>query len=103
MAFKCLQFGFVIFWQKDLGAKAAHKMLVKLTPGRLLQSNFILNCLCSKCYINFMRRNHLKSATSPSKMKLDLMCFNSGNIFWRHDIQHNGTRLKGLICNTKHT
>jgi hypothetical protein len=32
-AFKCLQFGFVIFWQKDFGAKAAHKMLVKWTPG----------------------------------------------------------------------
>ncbi len=31
--FMCSQFGFVIFWQKDLGAKAAHKMLVKLTPG----------------------------------------------------------------------
>ena len=31
-AFMCLQFGFVIFWQKDFGAKAAHKMLVKLTP-----------------------------------------------------------------------
>jgi hypothetical protein len=29
----CLKFGFVIFWQKDFGAKAAHKMLVKLTPG----------------------------------------------------------------------
>jgi hypothetical protein len=29
----CLQFGFVIFWQKDFGAKAAHKMLVKLTLG----------------------------------------------------------------------
>ncbi len=29
----CLKFGFVIFWQKDLGTKAAHKMLVKLTPG----------------------------------------------------------------------
>jgi hypothetical protein len=29
----CLQFGFVIFWQKDFGAKTAHKMLVKLTPG----------------------------------------------------------------------
>jgi hypothetical protein len=28
----CLQFGFVIFWRKDFGAKAAHKMLVKLTP-----------------------------------------------------------------------
>jgi hypothetical protein len=32
-AFICLQFGFVIFWQKDFGTKAAHKMLVKLTPG----------------------------------------------------------------------
>jgi hypothetical protein len=32
-AFMCLQLGVVIFWQKDFGAKAAHKMLVKLTPG----------------------------------------------------------------------
>jgi hypothetical protein len=31
-AFMCLQFGFVTFWQKDFGAKAVHKMLVKLTP-----------------------------------------------------------------------
>ena len=31
-AFTCLQFGFVIFRQKDFGAKAAHKMLVKSTP-----------------------------------------------------------------------
>ncbi len=30
-AFTCLQFGFVIFWRKIFGAKAAHKMLVKLT------------------------------------------------------------------------
>ncbi len=28
----CLQFGFVILWQKDFGTKTAHKMLVKLTP-----------------------------------------------------------------------
>ncbi len=28
-----LQFGFVIFWQKDFGAKAAHKIVVKLTTG----------------------------------------------------------------------
>jgi hypothetical protein len=34
-AFMCLQFGFVIFGRKDFGAKAAHKMLVKWTPGRL--------------------------------------------------------------------
>jgi hypothetical protein len=31
--FMCLQFGFVIFWQKEFGTKAALKMLVKLTPG----------------------------------------------------------------------
>jgi hypothetical protein len=30
-AFMCLQFGFVIFWRKDFGTKAAHKILVKLT------------------------------------------------------------------------
>jgi hypothetical protein len=30
----CLKFGFVIFWQKDFGTKAAHKMLVKLTSGK---------------------------------------------------------------------
>ncbi len=35
-AFMCLQFGFVIFWPKDFGAKAAHKMLVKLTPVQSL-------------------------------------------------------------------
>jgi hypothetical protein len=33
----CLQFGFVIFWQKDIGGKAAHKMLVKLTPDLFAQ------------------------------------------------------------------
>jgi len=31
--FMCLQFGFVIFWRKDFGAKAVNKILVKLTPG----------------------------------------------------------------------
>jgi hypothetical protein len=31
--FMCLQFGFVIFWRKDFDAKAAHKMLVKMTHG----------------------------------------------------------------------
>jgi hypothetical protein len=38
----CLKFGFVIFWQKDFGAKAAHKMLVKWTPGGQ-SSNLYLN------------------------------------------------------------
>jgi len=35
---QCLEFGFVIFWQKDFGAKAAHKMLVKLAPGGIIGS-----------------------------------------------------------------
>jgi hypothetical protein len=45
----CLQFGFVIFWQKDFGARAAHKMLVKLTPDILKASDIFSNnrqCCC---------------------------------------------------------
>ena len=38
----CLQFRFVIFWQKELGAKAACKMLVKLTTG--LWSAYTYSC-----------------------------------------------------------
>jgi hypothetical protein len=37
----CLQFGLLIFWQKDFGAKAAHKMLVKLTPGHSMGFAFL--------------------------------------------------------------
>jgi hypothetical protein len=39
-SFLCLQFGFVIFWRKDFGAKAAHKSLVKLTPGEFHTLHF---------------------------------------------------------------
>jgi hypothetical protein len=43
-AFMCLQFGFLIFWQKDCGAKAAHKMLVKLTPEvKIIKTFYGLN------------------------------------------------------------
>jgi hypothetical protein len=43
----CLQFGFVIFGRKDFGAKAAHKMLVKLTPEWHLRikKSFVTACL----------------------------------------------------------
>jgi hypothetical protein len=37
----CLQFGFVIFWRKDFAAKAAHKILVKLTT-RVIVLNFLV-------------------------------------------------------------
>jgi hypothetical protein len=45
-AFMCLHFGFVIFWQKDFGAKVAHKMLVKLTLGckSLIVTNTLAYC-----------------------------------------------------------
>jgi hypothetical protein len=46
--FMCLQFGFVIFWQKDFGAKAAHKMLVKLSPGGSMGPEYILQLLLSE-------------------------------------------------------
>jgi len=32
-AYLYLQFCFVIFWQKNIGAKGASKMLMKLTTG----------------------------------------------------------------------
>jgi hypothetical protein len=43
--FMCIQFGFVIFWQKYFGAKAAHKMLVKLTSDHLVILPALLACL----------------------------------------------------------
>ncbi len=44
-----LQFGFVILWQKAFGAKAALKMLVKLTPGR---KKSVLNEMKIYCFYN---------------------------------------------------
>jgi hypothetical protein len=45
----CLKLGFVIFWQKDFGAKAAHKMLVKLTSGGDMAPRYALKLLfCEK-------------------------------------------------------
>ncbi len=47
--FMCLQFGSVIFWQKDFCAKAAHKMLVKLTLGVYLRIMSIIKIVvCTK-------------------------------------------------------
>ncbi len=50
-----LQFGFVIFWWKDFGAKATHKMLVKLKSGRIstsYENASSANWHCSgKCFI----------------------------------------------------
>ena len=48
-----LQFGFVIFWQKDFGTKAAHKMLVKLTPSLPSKGDSILFDL-DKCFLGMI-------------------------------------------------
>jgi len=37
-AFLHLQFGIVISWQKNIAAKAARKMLVKLTEGKKIEA-----------------------------------------------------------------
>jgi hypothetical protein len=44
----CLKFEFVIFWQKDFGAKTAHKMLMKLTPGGSTGYRYVLQFLLSE-------------------------------------------------------
>jgi hypothetical protein len=54
----CLQFGFVIFWRKDFGAKAAHKMLVKLTPDGITNLNYKLSHFLTTNYFFAERRKH---------------------------------------------
>jgi len=41
-AFLLLQFGFIIFWQKNIGKKAACKMLLTLTTGKIISTYLIL-------------------------------------------------------------
>jgi len=42
-AFLYLQFGFVIFWQKNISAKTAPKMLMKLTTGLFTHTTSEMN------------------------------------------------------------
>jgi hypothetical protein len=65
----CLQFGFVIYWQKDFGAKAAHKMLVKLTlgyyymEGIVAVKSFMINMLSSSVCYSYFQPDHIFVAT----------------------------------------
>jgi hypothetical protein len=54
----CLKFEFVIFWQKDFGKKAAHKMLVKLTPGGTIGYSSVLQLLFSEKSQNCRERSN---------------------------------------------
>jgi hypothetical protein len=40
------------FWQKEFGTKAAHKMLVKLTPGVSMGTGYILKLLFRENFQN---------------------------------------------------
>ena len=53
-ALMCLKYWFVIYWQKEFNAKAARKMLVKLTKGwqTTVCINFHLFCEAEICNID---------------------------------------------------
>ncbi len=51
-AFFNLQFGFIIFWQKNIGTKVAHKMLMKSTGG-VNFINILRNANISKVFSNY--------------------------------------------------
>jgi len=54
----CWQFGFVSFWRKIIGTKAARKMLMKLTPGgnpvkeisSFKKANLVLNSFSTRYF-----------------------------------------------------
>jgi hypothetical protein len=58
----CLQFGFVIFWQKDFGTKAAHKMLAMSVLNEIVLPS------CSKPECANLKKDlwHKKIPTFPS-------------------------------------
>jgi hypothetical protein len=65
----CLQFGFLIFWQKDFGTKAAHKMLVKLTPDsnlRNISKSFFFNMMFLKYDTLIKQAGQLAGASSET-------------------------------------
>ena len=53
-AFMNLQFGFVIFWGKDIGKKGACKMLVKLTTCVFLRSSASVSVLPITMFMQYV-------------------------------------------------
>ncbi len=89
VAFLRLQLGFVIFWQKSIGAKVARKMLMKLTQD----ANDALN-------IALMAKRKLQHWAAHIKMKymivlhsLDVLFLPLGN----HYVSLNGVGSVQLI------
>jgi hypothetical protein len=81
-----LQFGFVIFWQKAFGAKAALKMLVKLTAGLLVEKYLSdrVNGTARFYYFDECRGHHRKGIAIYTATEVHLhknVCFIQQNVF----------------------
>ena len=51
----CLQFGFVIFWQKEIGAKATRKLVGKIDyRSKKLHINLLLKLATNVNFTNFL-------------------------------------------------
>ncbi len=77
----CLQFGFVIFWWKDFGAKAANKMLVKLTPGLVRNRGKLRQCKAGTHERHFLLQRGLVDWVRLVSDKFNLCrnCYHLGN------------------------
>jgi hypothetical protein len=64
--FMYLQFGFLIFMQKDFGAKAAHKMLVKFSPG-VNFTNTLWAAFASKSFFQKITNPNCKHTKAAQK------------------------------------
>jgi hypothetical protein len=74
-ALTCLQFGFVNFWRKDFGARAANKMLMKWAPVVAGRHERYFNSIVNEQY-----------RTVPSRMRNE----NSGAIlFLKISLKHH--------------
>jgi hypothetical protein len=67
----CLQFGFVIFWQKD-----AHKMLVKLTPGGSMSPRYV-------CDFYLLKIAKLLITQQPLKDREKIGTYLESSKFWK--------------------
>ncbi len=70
-AFLCLHYRFILYWHKPTGAKAAHRMLMKFSPG-LNYTNFW--CKAQMCQCTEMRSkdailNHQQNFTQLYQCK----------------------------------
>ncbi len=79
---RSFQFWFVNFWQKDFGTKAAHKMLVKLTPSGSIGPRHVLKLLFSKNNIMIINCDHNMFKVQPIQFQnvINVMSVTDNNL-----------------------